>query len=194
MKLVVAICLLTFTAFGQIPPRIMEEQLAQASKPKIVVSDCTTVSQTTASENTTAWFGEAANVYEAASFWASNSISCCKITVTINVGQADTVVGYVSIYSNNGGVPGTMIGGESDGKAWAGHGSGWSETYALSSSASLTSGTIYWLVYRTANYTGASYGYLKTATGGIYNSKYSPDGLNWSSDAVGRIAAITLYK
>jgi len=96
----------------------------------------------------------AANYYNALRYQASSNMTVNSMK--IKVGTAGTGKMKCAIYSDNAGVPGTFLKGTNE---LSNLGTGW-QTFSLTSSQSLTSGTYYWLV----SWRDSSYGISSTTS------------------------------
>lgn len=163
MRLALAICFLAVVAFGQVPPRVMDELLV-AGKPKATTaSSCTTISQDFGpnTPGTSGWFGTASKKYGGFPIYISNSCSICSISFCMKKGDG-AVDYYVSIYSNSDGKPGTMIGGESAAFHFADLTTSFTtNNYPLSSPAAVTANTTNFVVIRTTSVNETPYAYVE---------------------------------
>lgn len=136
------------TAYGQ-PQRVVQDWLKAASYVAPSGSACTTIVQYNTNlaywgELSAASIGNSTNKYVASWFTASETASICKVSLKMDrmsaLGETNSL--FLSLYSDSSGLPGSQLAVVTN-TYWTTEENAY-QTFNLS--ASITSGTKYWLV------------------------------------------------
>ena len=188
-RLLTLICFLSITAYGGMIVR------GPVARP----AGCTTAgfTQGTTANNGSASVCNNSNKYVGQQFTADGTYTACKVDVNLQKVGTPSVNLDVSIYTDNAGVPGTLIGTASDVIASSTISTSPTTYTFVNMSASLTSGTLYWIVLHASAGVDNSNYIIFVGTGGSSpnTSPYaSINGTSWSTlGSSGDALIFTLY-
>lgn len=123
------------------------------------------------------------DVYDAFNFVAGSTYTLCKITMQMGNQGSPTFTMTASIYTDNAGSPGTLIGTASSSVNASSLSNSFASINFVSLSASLVSGTTYWVVFKQTGSANDSANCVRwgALTGSTFASKTSSNGTSWVS-------------
>ena len=137
----------------------------------------------------------AARTYTGGKFTAGSSYTLCKLVLRVDKTGTPNYTLNAYIYTDNSGVPGTLVGTGSGNIATTGIGTSEADVTFASMSAALTSGTVYWIVVKATgspnDFTNYARLYNKS---GSTTTQRSPDAVTWTSDSTFVQVKFTAYK
>lgn len=139
----------------------------------------------TAAESDIAYIGaDTAETYTAGQFTAGSTYTICAVTLRIRKVGTPTFTLNAYIYTNNAGNPGTLVGTGSDNFSISSLSTSDGPAAFTGLSASLTSGTVYWIVVKATSAPNdfTNYGYVSGANGSN-TFKHSSNGTSWTNGA-----------
>lgn len=122
------------------------------------------------------------STYKGGNFTAASSYTLCSVTLRLAKVSSPTQTAYAAIYTDNSGVPGTLVGTQSANSSMSGWSASEGDVTFTGMSAAITSGSVYWIILRASAADSSNYGAIYRLGGsGIFAN--SSNGSTWTPSA-----------
>ena len=160
-----------------------------------MASACTTV----ADSFTGAFTGDYANegryaAYYAFKFTAASTYTACSISLGARKSGAPAQTFWAGIYTDSSGNPGTLVGTHSTSIGAAAFGTSLGAVNFPGVSASISSGTAYWIVVRASATDVSNYIIVANLGYTLPGTRYSDNGTSWTDDASDYAVYFQIYQ